>query len=52
MIYTVYNNITGTESVLTQEELEAAWPELINGTLEVIDEIDPDYQDASLNPTN
>lgn len=39
MIYTVYNHITGTESILTQEELEAAWPDLINGTLEITDEM-------------
>lgn len=39
MSYTVYNHITGAESVLTQEELEAAWPDLINGTLEITDEM-------------
>jgi hypothetical protein len=52
MIYTVYNHITGIELILTQEELEAHWVELANGTLEVIDEIDPSYQDALLNRAN
>ena len=38
MLYIVHNHETNTE--LTQEQLEAALPDLKSGTLEVIDEID------------
>ena len=40
MIYIVHNHTTGEQSTLTQEQLEAAWPDLKSGTLEVVDEID------------
>ena len=43
-LYSVHNHITNTESTMTQSELEASWPLLKSGTLESIDEIDPNYK--------
>ena len=40
MLYIVHNHTTGTESTMTQSQLEASWPELKSGTLEIVDEID------------
>ena len=40
MLYIVHNHTTGEQSTLTQSELEAAWPDLKSGILEVVDEID------------
>ena len=38
-LYSVHNHITGTDYTLTEIELEASWPDLTNGTLEITDEI-------------
>ena len=43
MLYIVHNHTTGTESTMTQSQLEASWPELKSGTLEIADEIDINY---------
>ena len=43
MLYTVHNHQTGTESTMTQEQLEASWPDLKSGTMEIVDEIDPTF---------
>ena len=45
MLYIVHNHTTGEQLTLTQEQLEANFFELKSGTLEIVDEIDPDYQD-------
>ena len=42
MLYIVHNHTTGEQSTLTQSELEAAWPDLKSGILEIVDEIFPD----------
>lgn len=54
MLYTVHNHTTGTESTMTQSQLEASWPELKSGTMEIVDEIDhrftiPNDSAATLN---
>ena len=38
-LYSVHNHITNTESTMTQSELEASWPLLKSGTMEIVDEI-------------
>lgn len=38
-LYSVHNHITNTESTMTQSELEASWPDLKSGTMEIVDEI-------------
>ncbi len=43
MLYIVHNHTTGTESTMTQSQLEASWPELKSGTMEIADEIDINY---------
>ena len=43
MLYIVHNHTTGTESTMTQSQLEASWPELKSGTMEIVDEIDINY---------
>lgn len=43
-LYSVHNHITNTESTMTQSELEASWPLLKSGTMEIVDEIDPNYK--------
>ena len=43
-LYSIHNHSTGTNSVLTQPELEASYLDLKSGTLEIIDEIDPTYK--------
>lgn len=43
-LYSVHNHITNTESTMTQSELEASWSALKAGTLEITDEIDPNYK--------
>ena len=42
MLYIVHNHTTGEQSTLTQAELEAAWPGLKSGILEIVDEEFPD----------
>lgn len=42
-LYSVHNHTTGTESLMNQSELEASWPDLKSGTIEVVDEIDTTY---------
>lgn len=42
-LYSVYNHTTGTESLMSQSELEASWSAFKSGTMEVVDEIDTTY---------
>lgn len=48
MKYIIYNHELDTDSVLDQAQLEAAFPELRAGKLEIIDEIDTDYSDIEI----
>ena len=43
MLYTVHNHTTKTSYTITKEQLEASWPELKSGTMEIVDEIDINY---------
>lgn len=43
MIYIVHNHTTNEELTLNQEQLENIYPELKAGTMEIVDEIDPNY---------
>ena len=43
-LYSVHNHTTGTSYTITKEQLEASWSNLKSGTLEIIDEINPNYK--------
>lgn len=49
MLYIVHNHNTNELLTLTEEQLETYFPELKDSTMEIVDEIDPNYQEPVCN---
>lgn len=48
MLYSIFNHETKKESVVTEQGLENLFPELRLGVIEVVDEIDLDLEDLTI----